>query len=454
MTYQPGNPQGPYQGSSANSASQYVQPQFNQPSDNWAAPGAAGGPRPWEQGPSGVPMAPMQAAPPPFDKRRAAVLPIDGQNYASAFRPLTKRWGRFLIALGVLIGLFFLSQAPATIAVLFMMTGISPDSFSPEQMMAEMMGSEWTLVVTNIGWGLMIAGSMATMAVYGKGAWRYVLSVAGKWRWGLALKALGLFAVPFALYIGTTLSMEGLDWKFDPNWLLIFTVLLTTPLQATGEEFMFRGVLTQKIGGWIPNSMVAALVSGGVTGFIFGAIHGHGFSLATLQLMCVGWACSLLTHRTGGLEAASALHTLNNVFIMLPLGFIGVSALDPTAGGSGTANPFAVVIGFFCALGALGACYLLTHFFLKEQRTTVGVPGSEALLAPAAPVAYVAYPTAGAGYDAPYGGAPAQGGAPDGAYTTRQPFVQPQPSAPPPGYGSAPAPEHQPNRGQWRPPTA
>lgn len=451
MSYTPGNPYGNQQGGyqqGAGAQSGYVQPQFGQAAGTWQAPGTIGGVRPWEQGPGGVPMAPMQQAPKPRNNKQAAVLPMDGRNYASAFRPLSKRWGRFLIGLGVALGMFLMSQAPSTILTFFLVsdsfTGTSDVNAAMDQLLTELMQSEWLLLVTNIGWGIMIAGSIATMAVYGKGAWRYLLSVAGKWRWGLTLKALGLFTVPFAIYIGVTLAMEeGLPWRFDPHWGLVFTVILLTPLQATGEEFLFRGVLTQKIGGWIPHQLVAALVSGGVTGFIFGAIHGHGFSIATFQLMCVGWACSLLTHRTGGLEAASVLHTLNNVFIMLPLALMGISALDPTMGGatSGTeVSPLAALATFGLALFALGSSYALAHFFLKkEQRLTVGAPGAEVLVAPAVPAyaqpvygqpqygrapegapTYAPPPSAVAPVD--YGpGASAAAGARDGAFTTREP---------------------------------
>lgn len=469
MSYTPGNPYGQQPGAGAHAQSGYVQPQFGQASGAWQAPGTVGGIRPWESGPGGVPMAPMQQAPAPRNKKAPALLPVDGQTYASAFRPLQKRWGRFLIGLGVALGMFMLSQAPSTILVFFLVSDSLVSATTPdaalEQMMTELMQSDWLLLVTNIGWGIMIAGSIATMAVYGKGAWRYLLSVAGKWRWGLTLKALGLFALPFAIYIGVTLMMEeGLVWRFDPNWALVLTVILLTPLQATGEEFLFRGVLTQKIGGWIPHQTVAALVSGGTTGFIFGAIHGHGFSIATLQLMCVGWACSLITHRTGGLEAASVLHTLNNVFIMLPLAFMGISALDPTMGGTATAtevSPLAALAGFGLALFALGSSYALAHFFLKkEQRVTKGAPGSEVLLQPAVP-AYVA-PGYGGYAPAPRQAVPTYApppsavaptygaGAPDGAFTTREPDgVGPASAASAPDNNQLP-----PNRGRWRPPTA
>ena len=454
MSYTPGNPYS----QAAHGQSGYVQPQFGQGSGTWTAPGTAGGSRPWDLGPGGVPMAPMQQAPQPVKSGTPAVMPLAGQTYASAYRPLTKRWGRFLLGLGIALGMFMLSQAPSTILVFLLLSDASFASLAdPNELMTLLMQSDWLLFVTNVGWGIMIAGSIATMAIYGPGAWRYVLSVTGKWRWGLTLKALALFAGPFAIYIGFTLAFEqGLTWQFDPNWMLVFTVILLTPLQATGEEFLFRGVLTQKIGGWIPHQLVAALVSGGVTGAIFGAIHGHGFTLATLQLMCVGWVCSLLTHRTGGLEAASALHTLNNVFIMLPLALMGVSALDPTMGGTttGEANPLIVLASFGLAMLALGGSYALAHFFLKkEQRVTTGAPGAEALLAPkfapafGAPAGYAAAPgQAPGGVANPMsGGWQPQGGQQYGGQQYGAPGYAPPASAAAPTYApppSAVAPTH------------
>lgn len=390
----------------------YVQPEAGQRPTDWSAPGADGGRRPWEHGMGGAPLAPLQPAPPPRSRWTPPVLPLAGQNYTTAYRPLQKRWGRWFAACALALGFFMFGQVPAMIWMMPMMfnsaTGAAPDL---NQFMNDLMSSPWILVLTNISWAIMIPGSIIAMAVYGPRAWRFVLSVTGKWRWDVVGKSFALIGPFFALYIGTMLffSFEG-QWVWNPNWVLVFIVLLTTPLQSAGEEFFFRGFLSQQIASWIPRPVVGAIVSGLVTGIIFGAMHMHGFTLPTLQLMFVGFTCSLLTWRTGGLEAASVLHICNNVFIMLPLAFMGYSALDPEATGAGAEPSFAAeAITFAMAMTAMGLSYLAVHFGLrKEQRHTDGAPGSEALIGPAPIVGVAPYAAAGrAGYGA-FAGQPAE----------------------------------------------
>ena len=436
---QPGYGQGPG----------YVQPQFGQDATNWSAPGSYGGPKPWEIGPGGVPMVPLQQAPPARSKWQPAVLPLDGQDYASAYRPLQRRYGRFFAALGILAGAFMLGQMPSIIWMFFNGGDLFTSTLTdPMDLMGEMMGSDWFLFIVNIAWAVMIPGSVIAAAVYGPRAWRFVLSVTGRWRWKLTLKSFGLIAPFFALYIGLMLWMTpGMDWQWNPNWTLVVLVLLTTPLQSAGEEFFFRGALTQHIAGWIPRPLIGSIVAGLITGTLFGALHGHGFTLPTLQLIFVGFVCSLLTWRTGGLEAASVLHACNNVFIMLPLAFLGYGAFDPNTPGSdqlpGT-DPLAEVITLGIASAAMALSYLAVHFVLrKEQRLTKGAPGAEVLLQPAQPAIPAWQPSyAPAGY-APQGygqqpqARPAQPGhvQPYGQQPMQQRPSYGQQPGQPPGYG-------------------
>ena len=104
-------------------------------------------------------------------------------------------------------------------------------------------------------------------------------------------------------------------------------------------------------------------------------MHAHPSISATLPLSLVGFTCSMLTYRTGGLEAASVLHTANNVFIMVPLALTGTSAFS-------SAQPVAGEdwLAFGITALALGLAYIAVHFLLaKAQRLTVGAPGADML---------------------------------------------------------------------------
>ncbi|MGM1028843.1 MAG: CPBP family glutamic-type intramembrane protease [Actinomycetota bacterium] len=370
----------------------YGQPGYGQPGYGQPAYGQPGY-GPGAPHPSYPPYGQAGFAPPPPPTKPAllpAALPVTGQAFVGAFRPLSQRVGRWFVAWAIAIGFFFGGQVVSVallmpgIAAFFagvdMSTAADPDVAA--DMLAEVIGSPLGMAGVNLAWAAMIPGAIVAMAAFGKGAAGYASSVVGRWRWRVVGRSAIVIVPIFAIYIGISLAVDpSVEWQWNPNWGLVAIVLLTTPLQATGEEFAFRGFLTQMLGGWIRNQWVASIAMGALIGLLFGAAHLHPSISATLQLSLVGFTCSMLTFRTGGLEAASVLHTANNVFIMVPLALTGTSAFSsqPVAGEDW--------LSFGITALALGVAYLAVHFFLaKEQRWTVGAPGADLLL-PRAPLA-------------------------------------------------------------------
>ncbi len=406
----------------------YGQPPYGQPAYGQQQP-----PHSYAPAPYGQPGFPPQPAPPTKPALLPAALPVDGQPYAMAFRPLERRVGRWFLAWAIAIGFFFGGQV---VSLALLMPGIvdffstldpatASDPDVAAEMLGEVLGTPLGMAGVNMAWAAMIPGAIVAMAAFGKGAAGLASSVAGRWRWGTVGRAAIVLLPIFAVYIGVSLWLDpSVEWQWDPNWGLVAIVLLTTPLQATGEEFTFRGLLPQMMGGWLRHRYVPALVlllpvlavivlqpatwylsllalvaaavgpwvlrgrfgnavwTGVATGLLFGAMHAHPSISATLQLSLVGFTCSMLTYRTGGLEAASVLHTANNVFIMVPLALTGTSAFasaQPVAGEDW--------MSFLITALALGLAYLAVHLFLaRSQRSTVGAPGAE-LLEPRAQLA-------------------------------------------------------------------
>ena len=105
--------------------------------------------------------------------------------------------------------------------------------------------------------------------------------------------------------------------------LLVMAVLLT-PGQAAAEEYVFRGWVMQNVGAYVARPLVALVVSTVIGAAAFAAAHGSPdpWVLADLGLFAV--VASMLTWRTGGLEAAIVMHTVNN---------LGVFAVTVTIGG-------------------------------------------------------------------------------------------------------------------------
>jgi uncharacterized protein len=147
--------------------------------------------------------------------------------------------------------------------------------------------------------------------------WGALLSVADRFRgrWFATCLLITLGFVTASTVIGLVIGggPERGGWVGWSNfWPLAITVLLVIPLQASAEEFAFRGTLMQAVGAYLPWPWVSIVI----TSVIFGAAHAlplEGFVAITTFGLVAGW----LTIRTGGLEAAIALHVLNNVTFFL-----------------------------------------------------------------------------------------------------------------------------------------
>jgi membrane protease YdiL (CAAX protease family) len=155
-----------------------------------------------------------------------------------------------------------------------------------------------------------------------RGRWRTLLSVDGRvrWRWfaiclGVAVAEGVLSVVADAIFaaLGTPLGPERGAWvgwhRFNP---LALAVVVAIVPQAAAEEVAFRGTLVQALGAWVRPGWFAIVLSS----VAFGLVHAlplPGF-VATATL---GLVCAWLTIRTGGLEAAVALHVLHNISFFL-----------------------------------------------------------------------------------------------------------------------------------------
>lgn len=117
--------------------------------------------------------------------------------------------------------------------------------------------------------------------------------------------------------------------------------VIVTPVQAAAEEFGFRGLVSQAVGSWVKPPPIAIIVST----VLFAAAHTQYFGWATLDVAVFGAVAAWVTCRTGGLEAAIALHAVNNTlsFVLLASGAEGTTAgFDPDHPTTG--DPWSVVV--------------------------------------------------------------------------------------------------------------
>lgn len=172
----------------------------------------------------------------------------------------------------------------------------------------------------------------------------WLASVLPRIRWGWLATCLGLSVLSLLATLvvssfvpasagSAELSGHLNDFTTTTRDFLVVVVLLT-PLQAAGEEYAFRGYLTQAFGNlfgpWWGRPVAAVLFPA----LMFAAAHGAQSPPVFLDRFAFGLVAGLLVVVTGGLEAGIAMHVLNNWLAFgLALAFGDMaSTLNPVGG--------------------------------------------------------------------------------------------------------------------------
>lgn len=168
----------------------------------------------------------------------------------------------------------------------------------------------------------------------------WLASVTPRIRWGWFVVCFGLSFVALLATVlvsaflpaqGESVEMSGQVNDFTSttrDFLLV--VLLLTPLQAAGEEYAFRGYLTQAFGNIFASRWVAIVLPA----LLFALAHGSQDPPIFFDRFAFGLVSGALVVLTGGLEAGIAMHVLNNWLAFgLALAFGDMaSTLNPTGG--------------------------------------------------------------------------------------------------------------------------
>ncbi|MGP4089998.1 lysostaphin resistance A-like protein [Streptomyces sp. KR55] len=174
-------------------------------------------------------------------------------------------------------------------------------------------------------------------------------SVTGRLRRRWLLVCLGVAVAATLLLFGlltvfTAVSGSGASestpaaWVGWPTFLAAAAMLvLLVPLQAAAEEYVFRGWIPQIFGCYLRTPWVG-ITAGGL---LFALSHGLGTPWGFVGLVLFSLVLGVLVIRTGGLEAAIALHVVNNLFFLL-LSATVVDGLSDTTTNAGDA-PWALL---------------------------------------------------------------------------------------------------------------
>jgi uncharacterized protein len=271
----------------------------------------------------GGPAYPPQLPPQPVPARRLPPVP-DGLEYHRLH--LAGRPGAWRPVVGVLLmtsALLVLLPTVALFPFVFWYVATGADLHSSLTILTDTKNpTPAGLAYINVALALLIPTAIAVNWFLHGLAPGWLMSVARRIRWRLLLASLGaaVVALVATVIVSAIVNVIAPDQQAEVGghlnpftsttaWYLL-VILLLTPLQAAGEEFCFRGYLTQAFGSIPVLSTYYAVL---VPAFLFGLAHGIGQSPPVFfDRFAFGVVAGVLVIRTGGLEAGIAMHVLNN----------------------------------------------------------------------------------------------------------------------------------------------
>ncbi|WP_227718756.1 MULTISPECIES: CPBP family intramembrane glutamic endopeptidase [Micrococcus] len=333
-----------------------------------------------EQAPSGVPpqgMPPQQApygvapqggsgpggappAAPPFPPMPVPAKPLDlpliGADYSQVLRTPRHRWWHPLGSSGIALGLTIVVMVVGTLAMLpALFASAGPDVLdAPDAVYDAAFESAPIMAINNLMLAALIPVALLAVRWGHPVAARFLHSVTGRVRWAWMLRCTLVLLPIYLVYVVGAWALTGavaLPRSEDWVWMLVMAFVLT-PFQAAGEEYLFRGWVLASVGSWFRHPIVGWIVGGLVSTAIFALAHGSLDVWILLDLGAFAAAAVWLTWRTGGLEAAIALHVVNNVVVIAVGTLIGTvtdSYVDPSTAGDPVTALVSAVFSLGCA---------------------------------------------------------------------------------------------------------
>jgi uncharacterized protein len=256
--------------------------------------------------------------------------PAPQTPYHRLARTATHRWWRaplgtaFILAAGVVLMLFV--YAAFTTAAVILGRPDGPDGMPAPGELGE-------LALSFLAIAVLLPAVLAAARWVQRRPAGSLSSVTGRLRWGWLLTCVPVAVVAIVLVLGVAMILPapaeetGGSAGWGPFVAATAVLLLVVPVQAAAEEYLMRGWVLQAFGTvlrgpWIPIAVQAV---------IFAALHGWGTPWGFADLVVFGAVAGWLTVRTGGLEAAIALHVVNNLLGSVLLAAYGDLAQTETA---------------------------------------------------------------------------------------------------------------------------
>ena len=275
---------------------------------------------------------------------------------------------------GILVGISLYMVLVPLVATLVIAAGYSLDgsteswtTYLPDAMAFH---HPWGLLGTNLGLAMLILISLGLVHFLHGRSTRWLSSVQPGMRWRYLLLCL-----PAAIAVLGGMQVLGagsLDGQAQPRiWLWLALVLISSPLQAAGEEFFFRGYLMQAFGSMVParqSARVVQIVSVVASAALFAAFHGVQNVPMFVDRFGFGLLAGFLVVLTGGLEGGIACHVVNNLMAFAWAAFHGGISQARALQSIGWAQAVTDLVAF----GIFGVLACLLARPMRLARTTPG----------------------------------------------------------------------------------
>ena len=294
-------------------------------------------------------------------------MPTPGTEYVQFFRNGRNRWWKGVVAIVLLTVGYLLISLGVSLTAIFL--DVATGRIDEESLLqGRLVITPAVLLAVNLSAAMLIPLSMLLQWWLWGQPVRWLHSVRGHVRWDL-LGRVALIIMPlFVIYVGLWIffSPQPPGGAFTAESVaLLAVVLLTTPLQAAGEEYGSRGLIARAAGSWSADPRLALIIGTVVSATIFMLAHGAADPWLIAYYFGFGVAMSVVVWRTGGLEAAVLIHTANNVLLFIVAIVAGqdlAAGLDRSSG----------VGGSFMIVPMVALVVIVASVWWWAKRTRVG----------------------------------------------------------------------------------
>jgi uncharacterized protein len=270
------------------------------------------GQQPYPPQPYGAPPSPPWFVPAPIDPALVTALPVEERAYPFFLRAPRWRWWKPLVAaLVAALAALICMLVPPLIGMV-----LDGTDFVAMARSGNLSLGPWGFLGNNVGIALLIPVAVLVQWGFFGQRPRWMSSVQGGFRWGWFGRCVAVILPIWLATLAVEYGLTGLpaDLHVRPyTVLLVVGILLTTPLQCAGEEYLMRGLEQRLVASYFRVETVGWVVATIVSSLTFLSLHAAADPWLNVYYFSFGVAASWIGWKTGGLEASVAIHVVNNV---------------------------------------------------------------------------------------------------------------------------------------------